>query len=123
MRAQLLRIILLICTLTLSVSSRAQQDIIATYEKQQIEIIDGEVISNVLKLVNTTNAPIGIKVITDFPQEWRQLGAQMQEVKVPANDSVFVPLRLIPMEIVGGNNKFMINANVMNMNEKFLAGA
>lgn len=123
MRAQLLHIILLICTLTLSVSSRAQQDIIASYEKQQIEIIDGEVISNVLKLVNTTNAPIGIKVITDFPQEWRQLGAQMQEVKVPANDSVFVPLRLIPMEIVGGNNKFMINANVMNMNEKFLAGA
>lgn len=117
------RFMLLITLLVLSVTGKAQQDIVASYEKQNIEIVDGEVISNVLKLVNTTASPMVAKVLTDYPQEWRQLGAQMQEVIVPAKDSVFVPLRIIPMEIVGGNNKFMINANVMNANEKFISGA
>lgn len=101
----------------------AQQDIVVSYDKQDVQIITGELVSNVLRIVNNSSREQQVKVTIDFPQEWKQIGSAVQIRSVLPGDSVFVPVRLMTQDLVGGNNKFMINANVLSMDDKVLAEA
>lgn len=100
-----------------------QQEIAASYEKQDVQIIAGELVSNVLRVVNQSNKEQQVKVMIDFPPEWKQIGSLLQVKSILPGDSLFFPVRLMTQDLVGGNNKFMINANILSQDDKVLAEA
>lgn len=110
---------LLIC---IAYIANAQQFIVA-FDKSETPIVQGELLTNVIKIVNPTNTSKDVKINIDYPAEWKQIGSLKQVYTIASGDSVFVPLRLMPTKAIGGNNRFMINVNVLDINDKYLGEA
>lgn len=121
----LLKLLLLpILTLILSaLSLSAQNEVSVLFDKGEKQIIAGELLTNVVKVVNTGNQIQNIKVTIDYPFGWKQIGATSPAFAVSPGDTVFVPVRFITAGLLGGNNKYMVNANVLTSDDKYIAGA
>jgi hypothetical protein len=105
-----------------AIAAKAQQ-LVVTFNKVEIAIVQGELVTNVVKIANTGTSTKEIKLSIDYPAEWKQIGNQLQIYNIAPGDSVFVPVRLIPSQTIGGNNRFMINANVTGVDDKYLGEA
>lgn len=115
--------IILVCLYFCSLNVAAQNNVQATFRENELEIIQGEMLSNVACISNPTNQPVDVKVTFDYPQGWRKIGAELAEYQIPAFDSIFIPLRLIPQELMGGSSRYMVNVNVLNASGRFITDA
>gem|GEM_PF-868736 len=70
----------------------------------------GEIISNVLKVKNNTSTPVKFYVDLSVPDDWKTFNKNTKLYSLASNDSIFIPLRIIPMELSKGSTKFMISA-------------
>ncbi|TAE87744.1 MAG: hypothetical protein EAY81_03745 [Bacteroidetes bacterium] len=93
------------------------------FDKSEKQIISGELLTNVVKVVNTGNQQQSIKITIDYPFGWKQVGASSPSFIVQPGDTIFVPVRFITGGLLGGNNKYMVNANVLTVDDKYLTGA
>lgn len=109
--------------LILCIAIQVKAQILVSFDKAEIAITTGELITNVVKITNTGNAPKAFKLSIDYPSDWKQIGNQTQLYNIAASDSVFIPVRLIPTQNISGNNRFMINANVVGLDDKYLGEA
>ena len=74
---------------------------------QDIFFDKGEIISNVLKITNTTNSKLSFYIELSIPLKWRTLTKSNRLYEINANDSMFLPIRIIPGELSKGNTKYM----------------
>lgn len=109
--------------LMLCISTQVKAQMLVSFDKAEIAITTGELITNVVKVTNTGNTSKTFKLSIDYPSDWKQIGNPMQEYSIAASDSVFIPVRLIPTQSIGGNNRFMINANIVGVDDKYLGEA
>ena len=49
-----------------------------------------------------------------FPATWKSLLKPEKIYEINARDSLFVPVRLIPMGLLNGNTKYIINSNILS---------
>lgn len=115
----LLLILISFCTANLI----AQNNISVLFNHADKQLFPGELLTNTIKVTNTGSQTQTIKITVDYPYGWKQIGQLGAKYTINPGDTVFVPLRLITVNLLGGNNKYMVNANVLSEDERFLAGA
>lgn len=98
-------------------------DLKVLFDKAEKQILAGELLTNVVKVVNGGNQQQNVKVTIDYPFGWKQVGAATPSFNIMPGDTVFVPIRFVVAGLLGGSNKYMVNANVLTMDDKYLAGA
>ena len=84
------------------------------FKLDEIEFLKSEVVSNPLMIKNKSSQPTTITLDVSYPPNWRIIGTRKNEVTIPANDSIYIPLRFIPAGGIGGNTKYAINAMIRN---------
>ncbi|HRH66581.1 MAG TPA: hypothetical protein PLU53_09820 [Bacteroidia bacterium] len=67
-----------------------------------------EVASNVLKVANFTGRPVSFHLDFSLPAGWELLGSQDREINLNTNDSVFLPVRVIPHKLSKGGTSYII---------------
>lgn len=69
-----------------------------------------EMAGNVLRIVNNTRSPQVLTVNLTIPDGWELFTNLDRTFEVAAQDSVFVPVRVIPAKTSKGNTDYLINA-------------
>lgn len=93
------------------------------FTKASIELSDGELISNVLKIINTGNKEQTFYLDINYPANWRGFNKYDKAHIVAARDTLFIPVRMIPLTNKEGNMKFMISAIMQNEDGNVLSYA
>ncbi|WP_420388076.1 hypothetical protein [Roseivirga sp.] len=75
-----------------------------------------EVASNVLKVVNRTGRTSVFKVEIATPPNWSRVRADDKMYNVANNDSLFIPIRVVPDKSATGNVNYFINATALTGN-------
>ena len=84
------------------------------FKLDEIEFLANEVVSNPLMIKNISPRETTVTLDVSYPPSWRIIGVKKTEITIAANDSIYVPLRLIPSGGIGGNTKYAINAMIRN---------
>lgn len=86
------------------------EKLVAAFDTLEILIQEGDVFSKNLRVISNVEVPLSFKVDVGYPAEWRSLLNVKKVYKIAAHDTVYVPIRLLPLGKVRGNTKYMINA-------------
>lgn len=106
----------MIVTCLASVSLYAQsfngskKNITATFRKDQIQIEQGELASNILKIENTGDEPQKLYMQMTYPDQWKSLSLLGTVYTVAPKDSIFLPCMIIPKGVINGNTKYIITS-------------
>ncbi|MFN8144719.1 MAG: hypothetical protein U0073_09890 [Bacteroidia bacterium] len=68
-----------------------------------------EVASNVLKIANYTGKPVRFHLDYSLPAGWQLLGDREQNLELETNDSIFLPVRVIPNKLSKGGTSYIIS--------------
>lgn len=75
-----------------------------------------EVASNVLKVVNRTGRRSVFKIEIATPPNWSRVRTEDRMYNVANNDSLFIPIRVVPEKSATGNVNYFINATALTGN-------
>ena len=109
------RLLLIFIFTTLSLAVKAQDNIFCKTQKESIEFSKGEYISNKLIVVN--NDPVetkNISVRVSHPGSWKFLGNKFTSYSLPPLDTIYIPIRIIPLGFIKGGTKYLINCYVVD---------
>lgn len=70
----------------------------------------GEIISNVLKIRNNSSGIVKFTVDLSVPDDWKTFNKSNKLYTLSSGDSIFIPVRIIPIELSKGSTKYMISA-------------
>lgn len=82
----------------------------ATFTTEEFELKQGDVISNVLRVVNIGYVPTKFYVNIDYPADWKLLYNTNTLYEFNPNDTLYIPIRLVPNGKNAGSSRFMISA-------------
>jgi len=89
-------------------------NITATFDTTKFVISRGKVISKTLKIVNLGTNTMKFSLNLTHPAEWRSLNPREREYNLAGGDSIFIPVRIVPMGRIRGNTSYLIYAYVVN---------
>jgi hypothetical protein len=95
----------------------------ALFVNTDILMQQGELVSNVLRIINGTDRKIRFRLSIDYPNGWKCLYSKKEISELESGDSVFVPVRMIPFNQQTGNSKFMMSAYIISEDDIQLANA
>ncbi|MCB0804980.1 MAG: hypothetical protein KDC05_04225 [Bacteroidales bacterium] len=92
-----------------------------SFARKEISIEKGQLISNVLRIINTSSDSVQFYVTLNYPPQWRTLFNPGRLYTVSGGDSVFVPVRIIPGTLMIGDTKYFINAYIEDSRHRQVA--
>ncbi|MBI1191763.1 MAG: hypothetical protein GC205_01125 [Bacteroidetes bacterium] len=104
-----------VLALVLSSSEAAAQTqgiLQAQVRHKDVQLEEGEIVSNILRITNPTDRTRSFSVSTTEPAGWRRLSPRDLLYTLSPGDSMFVPVRLIPSKEAAGAS-VVINVLVM----------
>ncbi|MBN2175301.1 MAG: hypothetical protein JW731_14295 [Bacteroidales bacterium] len=101
--------------------SNGQLDV--SFVKEEIKIVKGQIISNVIRIKNNSNDSISLYISMNFPPFWKTLFNADRLYTLGSRDSLFIPVRIIPDVMMKGDTKYYINAFIENEKRRPIAGA
>jgi len=81
-----------------------------SFSKDEIEFLNTELVSNPIKVVNKSKEDVVVYLEVGAPPAWKALGSTKRSYSLPAGDTAYIPVRLLPNAKVEGNTKYAINA-------------
>ena len=84
------------------------------FVKPSFELKKGEIVSNVLKVVNHDQRVVNFKVDALFPGGWTRIDDASKLYQVRPRDTVIVPIIISPSKLINGDTEIVINAFVIN---------
>jgi len=84
------------------------------FSKPTEELKKGQIISNVLKIINHADIPLNFSVDAIFPGGWKRIGSKNQIHTAKPKDTVFVPIIILPTKLVNGNTEIIINTFIIS---------
>lgn len=84
------------------------------FNYQEIELKKGDIISNLFKVYNNTSESIKFTLDILHPGTWKYLTKKDGLYEVAPNDTIFIPVILIPDKLINGNTEVMINAFIID---------
>jgi len=79
------------------------------FSKPIEELKKGQVISNVLKVINHDEKAISFKIDVLFPANWTSIGDATRLYTANPKDTIIVPIIILPTKLVNGNTEVLIN--------------
>ena len=90
-----------------------------TFLQSEKQVIPGQAISNVLYVKNTNGITREFYLELTIPLGWKTLNSSEKTYKLAPNDSVFIPIRIIPNQsLMKGGTKYNINVFVVGTDGK-----
>ena len=93
----------------------AQKKINLKFTTPEVEFLRGDAVSNILKVTNLDSSEIPFTLTISHPDKWQILGDKFKVYTLNPNDSLFLPVRLIPLGKIKGNTKYIINAYIFDL--------
>ena len=89
----------------------------------EIKFFRGQIVSNILKITNTDSTELLFKVSISHPERWKILGDKLKVYSLSPSDSLFLPVRIVPLGKIKGNSKYIISAYIFDIktNEPILS--
>ena len=84
------------------------------FSKPTEELKKGQIISNVLKIINHADIPLNFSVDAIFPGGWKRIGSKNQIHTAKPKDTVFVPIIILPTKLVIGNTEIIVNTFIIS---------
>ena len=84
------------------------------FSKPTEELKKGQIISNVLKIINHADIPLNFSVYAIFPGGWKRIGSKNQIHTAKPKDTVFVPIIILPTKLVNGNTEIIVNTFIIS---------
>lgn len=79
----------------------------------------GEGVSNILKVTNNDSlSTLSFTLSVAHPENWRFLGDKLKVYFLPPKDSLFLPIRIIPIGLIKGNTKFIISCYLYDVEKE-----
>jgi hypothetical protein len=94
----------------------------ASFVMPSITLNEGEIISNVLKVVSNGDAESKFSVSITVPGRWNILSIKNKIYSISPKDTLYIPIRIIPSHLKG-NAQYFINAIIRDEMGKQRAGA
>ncbi len=85
-----------------------------SFAKEKLEPKPGEILSNVLKVINHNTEPKVILPEYNYPASWKLVGGKDIWYEIASNDTLYIPVRIIPQAVVSGQSNYQINVFVYN---------
>ena len=92
-----------------------------SFLREETVITKGQIISNVLKVKNISTDSLDIYIRLNYPPMWKSLFNTEKKYTIPEDDSIFLPVRIIPAALMKGDTKYYINAYLENENREQIA--
>lgn len=91
------------------------------FSKQTISLKQGEIVSNVLKVVNLGIKPIEFATDVLYPAGWTRIDDPNKIYKVKYKDTIYVPIIISPTKLVNGNTEIIVNTFLIGKDQQQLA--
>jgi len=89
---------------------RRAEKLIATFDTVQNILEEGEIFSKNLRVVSNIDERLSFKLDVSFPAEWKTLVNKDKTFYIDGHDTMYIPVRLVPLGKIRGNTKYVINA-------------
>ena len=96
-------------------------NILSKFIRGEIELKQGQIVSNVLKVINLGRRPITFTTELLIPGAWTRIDNANKQHLAIQNDTVIVPIIISPTKLVNGNTEIIINSFIVNSNQQQLA--
>jgi hypothetical protein len=80
------------------------------FQTKEFELKKGDVISNVLRIVNTGESTDSFSISIDYPAGWKLLFNTDLLYTCKPSDTLYIPVRIVPLGKGSGNSRYMISA-------------
>ena len=84
------------------------------FSKPTEELKKGQIISNVLKIINHADIPLNFSVDAIFPGGWKRIDSKNKIHTAKPKDTVFVPIIILPTKLVNGNTEIIVNTFIID---------
>ena len=84
------------------------------FSKPTEELKKGQIISNVLKIINHADIPLNFSVDAIFPGGWKRIDSKNKIHTAKPKDTVFVPIIILPTKLVNGNTEIIVNTFIIS---------
>ena len=84
------------------------------FSKPTEELKKGQIISNVLKIINHADIPLNFSVDAIFPGGWKRIDSENQIHTAKPKDTVFIPIIILPTKLVNGNTEIIVNTFIID---------
>jgi hypothetical protein len=95
--------------------------IFTEFTKSEIELKEGEVITNVLKVYNNTLSKIQFTLSVTKPKDWTTLDNRDKVYTAVPRDTIFIPIILIPFKLNINGSDVLINAFLLDEDDQQIA--
>ena len=96
-------------------------NLLSKFVRGEIELKDGQIVSNVLKVVNIGRQPITFTTELLIPAAWTRIDDENKKFIAKQNDTVIVPIIISPTKLVNGNTEIIINSFILGSQQQQLA--
>ena len=97
-----------------------QNGLIIYPTRSEILFKKGEIISNVLCVVNETKKKVSFITDISAPTAWQPFTSKNKVWELEAGDSVFIPIRIVPKSSFTGSSRFMFSVFLYTPEDDFL---
>ena len=98
----------------------ADSIIYTSFREKNIELENGDIITNVLKVFNNSTDSVAFNIRVVKPADWRSLDVEETYVVYP-RDTFFIPVVIIPSKLINSNTEVVINAFVLDVDGNQIA--
>jgi len=96
-------------------------NLLTKFVKSQIDLKQGQIVSNVLKVVNIGRTPITFSADLLIPAAWTRIDDPEKKYIAKQNDTIIVPIIISPTKLVNGNTEIIINSFLIGSEQQQLA--
>jgi hypothetical protein len=88
--------------------------VLTGFNLPEIELKEGQVVSNVLKVYNNRDEAVKFTVDIVAPSGWKILNDVNEVFESPVGDTIYIPVILVPNKLIEGRTEVIINAFLLD---------
>lgn len=96
-------------------------NLLTKFVKKTIDLKQGEIITNVLKVVNLGRQKVEFTTDLLLPGGWNRIDDAKRVYVATPKDTTVVPIIITPTKLVNGNTEILVNAFIVNTEKQQLA--
>jgi hypothetical protein len=96
-------------------------DILSKFVRSEINLKEGQIISNVLKVINVGKEQITFTTDLLIPGGWTRIDNANKKFIAKQNDTIIVPIIISPTKLINGNTEIIINSFIVGAQQRQLA--
>lgn len=105
-------------------NSNTGKAVVSDFVNSEVVFDKSSIISNVLKIKNNNGKPYRLHLLVSIPHGWRSLVNENKVFTINPGDSVFIPVRIVPMfSGASGGTKYTINTTVLSIDGKIMSAS